>query len=222
MKYVIVNNMDGVEKHVNYVKKIILSYSLKIVLIVTIILAIWKREWIWVLGCIAGITIGFIPTLLKNDIKVTLPWSIELLIASVLALNMGGVLLNAYYTIPGYAGFTQFLTSVLVAFLAFAVIYIVDEYWDGLNMDKYAMAVVVVITTMAAGVILEFIKWFQIFGRKSETVEQVLISLLISTIAGIIIAIISVNLIKQGRFETMTEELGEQINSTVIHRKKQK
>jgi len=195
--------------------------SMKIVLIVTLVLAIWKKEWIWVLGCIAGFIIGFLPTLLKRDIKVTLPWSIELLIAGVLSLNMGGVLLNAYYSIPGYAGFTQFLTSVLVAFLAFAVIYIVDIYWNGLNMDKYAMAVVVVITTMASGVIMEFIKWFQIFGRKPETVEQVLISLLISTIAGILIAIISVNLIKQGTFETMTEEFGEQINSTVIHRKKQ-
>ena len=214
--------MNSVEKHVNYVKKIIFSYSLKIVLLITILIAIWKREWLWVIGCIAGVIIGFIPTFLKRDIKVTLPWSIELLIAGVLALNMGGVLLNAYYTIPGYAGFTQFLTSVLVAFCAFAVIYIVDIYWDGLNMDKNAMAVVVVITTMAGGVIMEFIKWFKIFGRKPETVEQVLISLLISTIAGIIIAIISVNLIKRGKFETITEELGEQINSTVIHPKKQK
>lgn len=213
--------MDGIEKHASYVKKIILSYSMKTVLIATLICAIWKREWIWVIGCIAGILIGFIPTLLKHDIKVTLPWSIELLIASVLALNMGGVLLNAYHTIPGYAGVTQFLTSVLVAFLAFALIYIVDEYWDGLNMDKYAMAFVVVITTMSAGVILEFIKWLQIFGRKSETVEQVLISLLISTIAGIIIALISVNLIKKGKFDEMTNELGKQIDSTIIHRKKQ-
>ncbi len=214
--------MKPPNKTIDSKKSYIASMSMKIVLIVTLVLAIWKKEWIWVLGCIAGFIIGFIPTLLKRDIKVTLPWSIELLIAGVLSLNMGGVLLNAYYSIPGYAGFTQFLTSVLVAFLAFAVIYIVDIYWNGLNMDKYAMAVVVVITTMASGVIMEFIKWFQIFGRKPETVEQVLISLLISTIAGILIAIISVNLIKQGKFETMTEEFGEQINSTVIHRKKQK
>ena len=214
--------MKTSKETIDSTKSYIASISMKIVLVVTLVLAIWKKEWIWVFGCIAGIIIGFVPTLLKHDFKVTLPWSIELLIAGVLALNMGGVLLDAYYSIPGYAGFTQFLTSVLVAFLAFAVIYIVDIYWDGLNMDKYAMAVVVVITTMAAGVIMEFIKWFKIFGRKPETVEQVLISLLISTVAGIIIASISVNLIKQGKFEDITEELGEQIDSTVIHRKKHK
>lgn len=199
-------------------RNVLASYSLKIVLVVTFILAIWKSQWIWVIGGIAGIIISFIPTLLKKDIKVTLPWSIELLIAGILALHMGGVLLNAYYEIPIYADITQFFTSILVAFLAFAIIYIFDEYWDGLKMNKYAMAFVVVIATMATSVILEFIKWFKIFGRKSESVEQVLLSLLISTIAGIIMALIGVNLIKTGKFNEMTEGFEETIDSNIIRR----
>jgi len=69
-------------------------------------------------------------------------------------------------------------------------------------------------------VILEFIKWFQIFGRKSETVESVLVSLFISTIAGIIMAMIGVNLIKEGKFESMTEDFGKQVDSTIIKRMK--
>jgi hypothetical protein len=202
----------------NICKNVISSYSLKIVLIVTFILAIWKNQWIWVIGGIVGIILSFIPTLLKKDINVTLPWSIEILIAGILALHMGGVLLNAYYDIPGYADITQFFTSILVAFLAFAIIYIFDEYWDGLKMNKYAMAFVVVIATMATSVILEFIKWFKIFGRKSESVEQVLLSLLISTIAGIIMAFIGVNLIKKGKFDEMTEGFEETIDSKIIKR----
>jgi hypothetical protein len=209
-------------KNFHLSRNIIASYSMKIVLIVTIILAIWKREWIWVLMCFVGIIIGFIPMILKHDIKVTLPWSVELLIATILALNMGGILLNAYYTIPGYAGLFQFFTSILVAFFAFAVIFILDQYWDGLKMDKYAMAFVVVVTTMASASILEFVKWFQIFGMKSESVERVLISLFISTIAGIIMAMIGVSLIKKGKFEMMTEDLGKQIDSKIISKRKNK
>jgi phosphate/sulfate permease len=133
---------------------------------------------------------------------------------------MGGILLNAYYTIPGYAGLFQFFTSILVAFFAFAVIFILDQYWDGLKMDKYAMAFVVVVTTMASASILEFVKWFQIFGMKSESVERVLISLFISTIAGIIMAMIGVSLIKKGKFEMMTEDLGKQIDSKIIKKRK--
>ena len=203
-------------------KQVFASYCMKLVLIVTIVLALWKREWIWVIMTIIGTIITFIPTILKRDIKVTLPWSVELLIAGILALNMGGILLDAYYTIPGYAGLFQFFTSILVAFFAFAIIFILDQYWDGLKMDKYAMAFVVVVTTMASSAILEFIKWFQILGRKSDTVEQVLASLLISTIAGIIMAMISVNLIKKGKFEMMTDDLGRQINSRIIKKRNPK
>ena len=105
-------------------KEIIASYSMKIVIIITLILAVWQKHWIWVIGSIIGIVIGLIPTLRHMDIKFTLPWSIELLIAFVFALNMGGILLNAYYTIPGYVVITQLLFSILVAFFAFAIIYI--------------------------------------------------------------------------------------------------
>jgi hypothetical protein len=199
-------------------REAIASYSMKVVLLVTIVLAFWKREWIWVLMTIVGTIIAFIPTILKRDIKITLPWSVELLIAGVLALNMGGILLDAYYIIPGYAGLFQFFTSILVAFFAFAIIFILDIYWDGLMMDKYAMAFVVVVTTMASASILEFVKWFQIFGRKSETVEQVLASMLISTFAGVVMALIGVSLIRKGKFELMTEDLGKQLSSRFINK----
>ena len=208
------------EKETKEKMELIATYSLQLVLLATLFIALWKYEWIWVLGCLAGFLIGFIPQLLHKDIQFTLPWSIELLIATVCALNMIGVLLNAYYTIPGFGEITQFFVSILVAFLAFAVIYILDEYWDGLQMDKYAMAFVVVIGTMASSVILEFVKWFKLFGAKQITVEGVLISLLTSTIAGIVMAIIGVSLIKSGEFDEITEEMGKQFDTMMKHRKK--
>ena len=201
-------------------KEIIASYSMKIVIIITLILAINVKQWIWVIGSIVGILIGFVPALLKKDIKFTLPWSIELLIAFVFGLNMAGILLNAYNTIPGFVAITQILFSVLIAFFAFAIIYILHVYWDGLIMDKYAMAFLVVVTTMASAVILEFIKWFRVFGRKQTTVEGVLTCLLVSTIFGIITALIGVSLIKTGKFDEITEDLGKQIDSQIIKRKK--
>lgn len=199
-------------------KHVFASYSMKIVLLVTIVIAIGQSEWLWVIGSVVGIVIGFIPSLIKQNVNVTLPWAIEFLIVGIIALNMGGVLLRAYTTIPWYAGLTQFLISILVAFLAFAIIYILDIYWDGLKMDQSAMAFVVVITTMAAAVIFEFIKWFRIFGSRSESVEQVLISLLESTIAGIIMAAVGSYLIKHGEFGQYTEDLGKQVDKNIIQR----
>jgi hypothetical protein len=88
-------------------------------------------------------------------------------------------------------------------------------------MDKYAMGFVVVIATMASCVILEFIKWFKLFGAKQESVEGVLISLLTGTIGGIIMAVIGVTLIKRGEFDELTEDLGKQFDSVMKQRKKQ-
>ncbi len=202
--------------------ELVASYSLQAVLVVTLIIALWKREWIWVIGCFAAVFVGFIPSLIHKNIKILLPWTIELLIATVASLNMAGVLLNAYYTIPGFGEITQFFTSVLVAFLSFAVIYILHVYWDGLIMDKYAMAFVVVLATMGGGVILEFIKWFKLFGASQTSVEGVLTSLFISTCSGILIAIIGVTLIKRGEFDEITEDLGKQFDTMLKRRQKKK
>jgi hypothetical protein len=202
--------------------ELIASYSLQAVLVITLIIALWKQEWIWVIGCFIAVFIGFIPSLIHRDVNILLPWQIQLLIATVATLNMAGVLLDAYYTIPGFGEITQFFTSVLFAFLAFAIIYILHVYWDGLIMDKYAMAFVVVIGTMAAGVILEFLKWFKLFGATQTSVESVLTSLFISTISGILIAFIGVGLIKSGEFDEITEDLGKQFDSMMKKRKNKK
>ncbi len=203
-------------------KEIIASYSMKVVIIVTLILALWQKQWIWVIGSFVGIIISLIPTLKHMDIKFTLPWEIELLIAFVFALNTGGILLNAYYTIPGYVVLTQALFSVLVAFFSFTIIYILHIYWDGLIMDKYAMAFLVAVTTMASAVVLEFVKWFRIFSIKQTSAEDILISLFISTISGVLIALIGVNLITKGKFDGITEDLGKQIDTQIIRRKETK
>jgi hypothetical protein len=208
--------MINKKNNFSYYKSHIPSISMKIVIIATLIIAYLNQEWLWVIGSIAGLFIGYIPSILKHDINITLPWSIEILFVSVLALHMGGVLLNAYYNIQGFSQITHFLTSILVAFLVFAIIYIIDKYWDGLNMDRNAMGFVVIVTTMAAGVILEFIKYFYIFGKKQFSVEEVLLSLLITTISGIIIAMIGVNLIKEGKFDDITNGLVDTVDSTII------
>ena len=217
--------MDNIEKHSYFVKNTILSYSIRTAIIISLILAFWKKDWIWVIGTIIGLIISFTPTLLKRDIHFSLPWPIDLMIAAITLLHMGGRLLEGYIAIPGYLEFTHFAISILVAFLAFAFIYILDKYWDGLEMDKYALAFVVVFFTMATGVLMEFGKWIldYLFGSppyRQWTLENTMINLLVTTIAGVVMAIIGVNLIKRGSFESMTKDFGKQINSTIIHRKK--
>ena len=201
------------------IKCVSFNFIFRIVMIISLILAIWKKDYVWVAGTFIGFFISILPSILKRDIKFTLPWILDLLIALVTILHMGGRLLDFYYTIENYQIITRFFISLLVAFIGLAMIYVLDEHWDGLTMNKYAMAFVTVIFTMGVGVFLEFIKWINITGTYYVRSNQVLmLNLSADTVAGIIIAIIGVSLIKSGRFEKMTDEFGNQIDKMVIER----
>jgi hypothetical protein len=189
---------------------------------ILLIVAIWKNDWTGVFGCIIGIILSFIPSILHKNFNITLPWILDTLIAFALFLHIGGVVLQIYHTIPYYDILTHFVSSILVAFLAFVSIYILDIYWNGLHMNKYAMAFVVIIFTMAMGVVWEFFEW--ITDILFQTHEQwglydTMKDLFIDTISGIFIAFIGVNSIKKGEFQKFADNLGKQINSKLINKK---
>lgn len=191
----------------------------RIVMVFSIVIAFWRKDLVWVVGTSFGLFISILPSILKRDVKFTLPWILDFLLAFVTILHMGGRLFDYYYTIENYQLFTRFFISVLVAFIGLTMIYILDEHWDGLRMDKYAMGFVTVIFTMAVGVILEFVKYLNVTGTYYVKTNQVLMMNLSSdTIAGIIIAIIGVNLIKSGKFDEMTDDFGNTIDKMVIER----
>ncbi len=201
---------------------VILSYILKIVMIIFLIISIYNLHWIWIFGCTLALIVSSIPTILKRNYQITLPLALEILVTIALILHVGGGLLGAY-GIPHYDTLTHFVSSFLVAFIAFVIIYILDEYWDGLKMDKYAMAFVVVIATIAMGVVWEYNEWITdiIFGTNeqwgyNDTIKDLFIDLL----AGILMAAIGVSMIKRGSFDELTEDLGEQIDKKIIKSKK--
>ena len=198
-----------------------LSFTLllRIIMIISIIIAFWRRDYVWVVGTFFGFFVSILPSLIKKDAKFTLPWIFDFLIALVTILHMGGRLFDYYYTIENYHLVTRFFISVLVAFIGLSMIYILDEHWDGLKMDKYAMGFVTVVFTMFVGVILEFVKYLNVTGTYYIKTNHVLmLNLSLDTIAGIIIAIIGVNLIKSGKFDEITDDFGNKIDEMVIER----
>ncbi len=211
-------------KRKNFLKTNFISlHILKIIMFILLIIAFWEDDLTGVFGCIIGIILSFIPSILHKNFNITLPWILDTLIAFALFLHIGGVVLNVYHTIPYYDSLTHFVSAILVAFLAFVSIYILDKYWKGLHMNKYAMAFIVIIFTMAMGVIWEFFEWATdiLFQTQEQWgLQDTMKDLFIDTIAGIFIAIVGVNLIKKGRFQKITYNLGKQINSRIINRSK--
>jgi hypothetical protein len=200
---------------------VILSYILKLIMIIFLIISIWKLHWIWIFGCILALIVSLIPTILKRNYQITLPLVLDILITVSLVLHVGGGLLGAY-GISHYDTLTHFVSSFLIAFIAFVIIFILDEYWDGLKMDKYAMAFVVIITTISIGVVWEFNEWITdlVFGTSEQWgYTDTLKDLFVDTIAGILMAFIGVSMIKRGSFDELTDDLGEQIDKLIISKK---
>ena len=202
-------------------KSFIASYILRIVLIIFLAISIWRRDWLWVIGCAFVILISFTPTILKHDFNITLPWVLDFMISIVIFLHVGGVILKLYSVIPGYDTITHFVASILVGFLAFIIIYILDQYWEGLHMDVYAMAFLVVIFAMAMGVVWELFEWGidLAFGTHEQWgLQDTMKDLLVDTLAGIVIAVIGVKLVKKGELKKFTEEFGDQIDKGIIQK----
>ena len=199
---------------------LLIPYFLRIVSFLLLLIAFFKRDMVGIFACSLMILISFIPTILKRDFKITLPWTLDLLMASSLLLHIGGYTFNIYDLIPGYDTVTHFISSIFVSFMAFVIIYILDEYWEGLLMDTYAMGFLVVIFTMAMGVVWELFEWAidSVFGMDLQWgLQDTMKDLLVDSIAGVVMGIIGVSLIKRGKLKEITKDFGEQVDHTLIH-----
>lgn len=205
--------MSPLKKNSIWLKKFFsVSIFFRIVLCITLFLALYLGDYVWVFGSIFALFLSFLPTLIKHDIHFTLPWIFDFLFVIIVMLHIGGSLLDFYIMIPFYFHITRFIFSSFIAFLSFTFVYILDVYWDGLKMNKYAMAFVVVISTMSIGVIFEFFRFF--YMQISN--HALMIILTVDTLAGIIIAVVGVQFIKSGRFDEFTKDFGQQFNESVI------
>lgn len=196
--------------------EVLISFGLRIIMIALFIIAIWQSDFNWVFGSGVALLLTFVPMILERNYHITLPWILEFLIVFALFLHIGGGVLSMYYTIPLYDKFAHFVSSVLVAFIAFAAIYILDEYWDGLHMDRRAMAFVVIVSTMAFGVVWEFIEWGSdlIFGTHEQWgLADTMTDLFVDTIGGILMAFFGASLMKSGKWISLTKDFNEDIES---------
>jgi len=203
---------------------IFISFGLKTCMIILLLISIINIQINWIFGCSLGIFLSFIPMILNKNYKIHLPLILDILITLALFLHIGGVLLDAYQLIPFYDVLTHFVSSFIIAFLSFISIYIIDEFWDGLQMDKYALAFIVVLLTVSLGVIWEFAEWSSdiFFGTQEQWgYNDTIKDLSVDMLAGIVLAILGINLIKRHQFDELIDDLEKGIQNRVLNRNKQ-
>jgi hypothetical protein len=202
----------------------VVSYILKAIIVIFFISAIWRNNWIIAFGCFAGIMFTILlPIVLKLKFNITLPWILDLMITVAFFIHICGDVLYAYDTIPSYDKIAHFVSACVVALVVLIAVYILNEYWGGLQADKYGTAFVVIITTVAMGVVWEFREWSAdaLFGMQTQlSLEDTMTDLLVNALGGVFIAIVGIRLLKNGALKEMTKDLGERVDTHIINKKK--
>jgi len=202
----------------------VVSYILKAVIVIFFLSAIWRNDWIIAFGCFAGIMFTILlPIVLKLKFSITMPWILDLMITVAFFIHICGDVLYAYDTIPSYDKIAHFVSACVVALVVLIAVYILNEYWGGLQADKYGTAFVVIITTVAMGVVWEFREWSAdaLFGMQTQlSLEDTMTDLLVNALGGVFIAIVGIRLLKNGALKAMTKDLGERVDTHIINKKK--
>ncbi|MBS3107837.1 hypothetical protein J4468_02870 [Candidatus Woesearchaeota archaeon] len=128
-----------------------LAYIMQSVILVYIVLAFIKRDYLDVFGGIIALFITFLPLILKRKWRITLPWWLNLLVVFSLFLHMGGQVREWYILFyPFYDKFGHFVGSATIALLGFASA-LIGEKFSNINLNKGQMIFFIIIFTMAIG-----------------------------------------------------------------------
>ncbi len=191
-------------------------------MVVLILIAAVRGQWALAISGTLALLLCMLPAFISRRYDVALPLALDILITLALLIHIGGEVTRAYFILPHYDTIAHFTSGALVAFMAFIVIYVLDQYWDGLTMDLYVMVFFVIITAMAMGVVWEFMEWTSdlYLGTWAQRGNQdTMGDLFLDTLAAIIVAVGGVLLVKRGEMGKMTNGLGKFVDSKARKKK---
>ena len=183
---------------------VFLAYLMQFLIFIFLIVAIIRMKIGVVFIAIIGLFITFIPLMLKRKWKVTLPWTLNLLITLSLFIYIGGVLFGWFHLFHPYYydKISHLIASITVALLGFTSVLIIDWYTEVELTDK-SILVFVVIFTLAVGAFWEILEFGadQILGTNSQYdgLSGSMFDLIFDLAGGIIAAIVASFRLKQGR-----------------------
>lgn len=150
------------------------------------------------LGFSSGVAflLTMVPSLMTRNMRLCLPWEVNLFIAVSLYLHVMGHV-GDYYVLfaPYYDKLTHLVSSITVALLAFFAAVLADHQGD-VRLNRPAIVVFILIFTLAAGAAWEIYEFVfdQVFGTNlqfgnTDTMSDLLVDLVGATIVAFFAAI---------------------------------
>ena len=147
----------------------IVSWVLKALLIITLPLSLWNRQYMLAFAAVLAIVLSFIPALLARNYNVTLPWMTEALITLALYLHIGGLVFDWYDKIYFWDKIAHFIGTATIALLGFMTVFVL-HYTKKINVSIPMIGLFTFVFAVTMGVFWELgeFSYDLVFGTSSQ------------------------------------------------------
>ncbi len=170
-----------------------------------------SHNYTWVPAAIISLFVSTIPAILKRDLKIVLPPELTFLIVLALFLHVVGGFSNFYNTVPGWDHLTHMMSASLVGALGFVVVVTVDKYVDTIYLPRGFIALIIVLITMAVGVIWEIMEFTNdslLHTHLQYSLDDTMLDLAFDALAGFVVAFIGARYLRTTTPERFIQSMG--------------
>lgn len=187
-----------------------IGFLLKVSLIFMAIGSFLQDDWLWGFTILLGAFVCSIPHIVEKEVKIHIPWFLDLSITIAVFLHVGGGYFNLYGTIPGYDHITHSVTCMVISILALITTYMLSRYTETFRLPPVFIGLFVVILTMALGVIWEMMEWGLDHFTEAGTqhgLNDTMWDLVYDSVAGLVVGLIGARMIKTRKIDELVESM---------------
>ena len=190
---------------------------------------VFTGELTYVPAALVAILVSELPSLFRRDLKIVLPVELNLWIVTALFVHVLGSFSGFYDNLPGWDHLTHAMSASLIAALGFIIVTSIDKYAESVYLPRAFLALLIVMLTMAVGVVWELMEYLIDSATGSHlqySLDDTMKDLLFDTIGGLLVAAGGAYYLSHTTLDHFVEGFQmsvakEKVEKVIEHRKKE-
>ena len=146
----------------------------------------------WLPASVLSLFVSVIPSILRKDLEIVLPFELNFWIVLALFLHVIGGFSGFYDNVPYWDHITHAMSASLIAALGFVVVVSVDKYVETIHLPRPFLALFIIMFTMAIGVLWELMEFLNdelIGSRLQYDLDDTMVDMMFDAFGGFIVGI---------------------------------
>ena len=167
------------------------SRAMQAAMVALAVAGVLTGELTYVPAALVSILMSELPSLFRRDLKIVLPVELNLWIVTALFIHVLGSFSGFYDNLPGWDHLTHAMSASLIAALGFILVASIDKYAESIYLPPAFLALLIVMLTMAVGVVWELMEYLIDTTTGSHlqySLDDTMKDMLFDTIGGLLVA----------------------------------